>query len=431
MPIDEPLGGEASANQDDFDLLDTGDDDAPDGDGGEADSEESEGKEDKAPKGEEEGEGKEEEVADVEELDEDGKPKEKEEKEEEEDKEDKPKEVPDGKPEAGLAKSVKAKYPNLFKEFPDVRRAIYRDQQFAEIVASPEEAKELVERAETFDEYERDIMEGKPDLLLKSLADTGDETLTKFALNFLPTVEKFSPELRGRMIFPYVRRIFLNAQSDAKASGNKNLEASVQHMSRYLWNSINVPEDKPAPKLEDNPEAKKLKEENQRLHQQHKISFDNRVIGNGLSQLRSSVNLSFKKDERFTKIELDALADKTFNAVRRALDKDPRHARAMQSLWAKAKQSGYPEELVPRLVNAFLGGAKNVLPAVRARIVAEALKTKGIKTPPKGEGTGGPKGAPAGKGGTVVSSKQIDYEATSDEAIMSGDPGAIKLKKAK
>lgn len=336
---------------------------------------------------------------------------------------------PEPKPgETVTAKAIQVKYPNFFKEFPDVRGAIFRDRQFREFIPTPEDARELVERNQDFTDYERTVQAGDPTLLFKSLADS-PEMLGKFSMNILPTIEKFSPELRGKMIYPYVRRIFANALNDAQQSGNKNLVNSVGHMAKYLWNSNTIPADESPHETKENPEVTQLREENEALQARQSEAFASRIVDTGVANLRRSVEFSFKDDKRFSPIEKKALINDIVTQTRATLDRNPQHVRAMKSLWIKARSNGLPEQLIPRLVSTFLGGAKSALPAVRARIVASALKEKGITPPAKGQQTGSPRTGGPIKGGKAISSKDIDYRTTSDADILSDDPEKIKLKR--
>lgn len=332
----------------------------------------------------------------------------------------------------GIAKKIKAKYPEFFKEFPDVRKAIFQNRAFSEVFPTVEEAKEVAERVRDFDEYEQQVMAGDPTLLFKSIADSGPEgpeILEKFSMNILPTIQKFSPDLMGKMLFPHVRQIFHNALEDAKATKNQNLIYSIGHISQYLWNSKTLPELKAMPRIEDNPEALRARQENDGLKGRLAMEFQTAVIETGLDDFRKTVDFTFNNDKRFTPIERDALVDKIVIEVRNALVKDQSYTRRINAVWRQAAQAGHDRKFVPRVVNTFLGGAKSVLPSVRATVVQNALKRKGITQPAVGQQTGGPRGGGPSRGQGVVSPSRIDYNKTSDMDILGVDSSKITLKK--
>jgi hypothetical protein len=346
----------------------------------------------------------------------------------EEDK-DKPK-VEEGKTEeTGLVKALKDKYPNLLKEFPAVRKAIFQSREYETMFPTVDEAREAAQRVQDYDEYEQHIMNGESAILFRSIVDSGEEgpqVLEKFVLNLLPTIEKFSPDLKGKMLFPYIRNILLTAQKDGESTGNKNLALSVKHISKYLWNRFDLPDVPKAPRIEDNPEALRIARENETLRSQRAQEFQGEVISSGVSELKRMVEASLVKDKNFSPIERRALVEQIVSETRRALHGDAQYNRQINSLWRRAAQAGHSRESIPRIVATFLGGAKSTMPTIRARVVAGALKEKGITPAGVGRDTGGTRTSSPVRSGKVVSPRQIDYSRTSDLDILSDK---VTLKK--
>lgn len=359
---------------------------------------------------------------------------EEEEPEDVEETEEKPEEKVEEKPEpkveeTGLVKALKDKYPNLLKEFPAVRKAIFQSREYETMFPTVDEAREAAQMVQDYNEYEQHIMSGDSAILFRSIVDSGEEgpqVLEKFAMNLLPTIEKFSPDLKGRMLFPYIRNILLTAYKDGEATQNKNLALSVKHISKYLWNSFDLPDMPKAPKLEDNPEALRIARENETLRTQRAQEFQGEVISNGVSEFRKIVESSLVKEKDFSPIERRHLTDQIVRETRQALQRDAQYNRQINSLWRRAAQSGHSREAIPRIVATFLGGAKSTMPTIRARVVAGALKEKGITPAGVGRDTGGTRTSSPVKGGKVVSPKQIDYNRTSDLDILSDK---VTLKK--
>lgn len=331
---------------------------------------------------------------------------------------------------ARLVKALEKKYPELFKtpEGKELRAAFWQRNQFAEHFASPEEAKDAVEDLKDFREYEQTIDAGDPSLLVSSLSKN-PENFDKFMMALLPTIQKVQPPMVGKMLFPHVRQIFVQALEDAKAAGNKNLSYSVGHLARYLWGGKGeIPGMPSRATAEETPEMKQLRDQAEQATTRVEKSFRERLYGNAGSQLTNLILGGLREDKRFSPIEKKAIAGEIESRIRKALDRDPRHTRQMGSLWTKAKSNNWPEELIPRLTNAFLGGAQQLLPTLRARVVTEALREKGVVQSGKGRLPGTPPGGGQTRTGQRVSSSSIDYSRTSDDDILSGDPGRIKLK---
>lgn len=446
MPAAE-LGGEVrGSSQDDLDLLagvggenerggeetpleeDPGGEETPADEGGEGDGEE-------GAEGEEGGEGDEEApTGDVGELGEEEEGGEEGEGEEGKGAEGQGEgeETPEGV-DKRLLPLIEKKYPGVLKDFPQLRRAFFRDQQFSKIVDTPEQLEEISNKANVLDSFEQDLLKGDSSRLLETLkeADTGAQE--KFILDFLPTVEKANKELVGKVVFPYLRRILNNASVDAKSSKNANLERSVSHIANYLWPQLKgeLPDD-PAnvPSAKDSPEVKAANERATRAEQALRQNFHGSVVKTASDRFSREIDATLERDTRFSPIERRAIADQIFRGVTSLMDKDPKYNRLVDSRWAQARANGYPDSMKSQVINTFLGGARNRLQSVRARVIAAALKEKGVKVtkgkPPVAPGQGSSSRRVGGvKPGT------IDYTKTSDDDILSGDEKRITLRKAK
>ena len=413
----EPLGGDVrGADKDDLAVL-----------AGDAD-ETKKGKEAPALEGDEEEEENEEPEETTEEEPGDVTPEEVEEEkagEEKEEKEEKPEDEKGA--DTRLVKAVEKKYPGFFKEFPDLRRAYFRDMQTSRIAATPSELEELAAKAGVMDEFQQEIMSGSSKRLLDVTAETDPAAMEKFALNFLPTVEEKDRALAGRMIVPYVKRIMRNALTDAKDAGNANLANSIAHLSKYLFKSTSVPDDVVERDQKDNPEVVKLRADAEAKSRRIAGSFFSRVHTGAEGILTAEISKSLAADSRFSPIERRAIAKQIFDKIGVELDRDQRHTKLMDSHWDKIKKADFPEHMITQVVNAFLGGARNRLQPVRARVIAAALKEKGIVVEPSGSVPATPRTGGTSRGGTgVVKSDQVDYRNSSDEDIMAGK---AKIKK--
>ena len=115
-----------------------------------------------------------------------------EDKDEEEDKEEKKdEEEEEDKPETKIAtpvsrKEILKKYPTIFKDFPGLERAYYREREFSEILSTPEDAKRAVERSQQLEELEDKISEGKIESVLTAIKAADGESFAKVVDNYLP-----------------------------------------------------------------------------------------------------------------------------------------------------------------------------------------------------------------------------------------------------
>src|SRR5213075_1381219 len=55
---------------------------------------------------------------------------------------------------------INKEFPEFFKKFPFVEKALYRDKQYSEMFGSFDDAKEIYDKSEVFNEFENQLLAG-------------------------------------------------------------------------------------------------------------------------------------------------------------------------------------------------------------------------------------------------------------------------------
>src|SRR6188472_810735 len=87
-------------------------------------------------------------------------------------------------------KEILAKYPQLFKDFPYLEKAYYREQQFTEIYPTIQDARISAEKANILDAAEKQVMNGDITMFLQAAKAEDQNAFNKIADNYLPTLRK-------------------------------------------------------------------------------------------------------------------------------------------------------------------------------------------------------------------------------------------------
>jgi hypothetical protein len=354
-------------------------------------------------------EGEEEQEEEQEEADE-GEEEEQEEGQEEEETEEDEEESVD-EPPSSLARSLSEKHKGIFKEFPQLRGILFREGQYKEVFPTVEEAKDAYDRSETLAYLENSVGTGSAEPLL----DTLDEAaLERFSKEFVPGLAKKNPKIAHKALLPVMNGMLRSALSVAQRSQNKNLGTAVQLISQFLNGTNEIPETSDP---DEDPQVKKklneLSERERQMQTRAHVEFSKKVTGAGDKKLMLEIRKAFDSDKNLSEIERDALAERTFKRVVDRLASDGNHIRGMDSLWARARKAGYSEEWIPRIITAMLGGARSLLPGVRAKVRAEALKHR----------------KPAKKAGIVVNSGSPGKTRVGSEKVVGLKKGNIDWKK--
>jgi len=104
------------------------------------------------------------------------------------------------------------------------------------------------------------------------------------------------------------------------------------------------------------------------------------------------------------------------------LGEDQQLNQTLRQLWRRATVGGFTKEHKEAILNAHLSRAKQLLPGIRNRMVAEALgqKVAGTNNKKKRDIPSGGRGAVGQRGMGRINPRTIDWSKTSDEDILAG-----------
>lgn len=374
---------------------------------------------DKENKGNEDGLEEIEEITDGddEDLDENGKSKSKPKEKEDDKNKDEDNKVP-------TLKAVKTKYPKIFQEFPELRANFFFAKQAKEHFTSVEEMKEARTVVDNFSQIQGEIAQGDPQSVVEFLKENSKDgkATVKFGREFIKSLDE-NPKVMGAILAP----TFINILNEAKVAGanrgDKNLEASVHHITKYLFNNDGeIPklpnEENNEPKAGEQTEAQKIlaqkgKEFFEDVTAETKREFET-IVENSTASLRKA---------KVKPAVINAINNAIIAKINQQLAGDKAHGNNMGSLWKAAQTKGFPLSMRASLKSAMLDAVKNVLPNVRS----EVLKENGYKMRKAQSNNNGnsdvninkkANNSEAGKGGKQPTADELKKSGKSDLEIL-------------
>ena len=279
-------------------------------------------------------------------------------------------------------REILKKYPELFKDFPYLEKAYYREQQFTELLPTIDDARAAVKKAETLDNFEKELIgDGNTENILKAIKTENPEAFAKLADDYLPTLARVDERAYMHVLANISKHTIAAMVQEARRSNNQALQSAAQILNQFVFGSSEfTPPSKLASDTPEKQESKKA--ENSREQQIIRQTFENT-----LTDLNSKVNNTLKNT-------IDAHIDPRGNmseyikknAARDALDtlqtlisNDSRFKQLGDKLWEKCIEANFSKESVDRIKSAYLAKAKSLLPAVIKKARSEALRGTGKK----------------------------------------------------
>lgn len=315
---------------------------------------------------------------------------------------------------AGLLADVKEKYPEIFKEFPELRKAIFHEKEFLKLFATVDEAKEAKEKSSNFDFLESQILSGDSEALIDSLTEADSEAVGRFSRSFLPTLYKKNREVYISIIDPIIQNIIRSTYVEGEKSNNNNLKNSAWHFSKFIFGTEKFATEDNARQLQVDPERTKFENE--------KKEFFERRFKEAQSVVESEID---KKMREWAAQGLDGVSptakkligDAVIREVDGILAKDQNHLTTVKGLWKKASNSGFSPEIIARISSTYLARAKDLVPTIKNKYKAELVPQKNSKTDEKSQPSSGDK-SKSSKG--PIDPKLVDFRNTSDEDLIAG-----------
>lgn len=288
-------------------------------------------------------------------------------------------------------KEILSKYPNLFKEFPYLEKAYYREQQFTELLPTIADAKAAVEKSEILDRFEGDLMSGSTETVLKAVKETNPNGFYKIVDDYLPTLAKVDEKAYYHVIgnltkhtivsmVQEARRLGVGQDNEGKPQPGVALQNAALLLNQFVFGTT---EFKPPSNLANNEDPRENSRERQLAEKEQ--TFIRTQFENTRNDLNTRVNNTLKntidanidpKKSMTDYVRKNAARD-TMDNLERVINQDTRFKALLDKLWEKAFADGFTKESTDRIRSAYVSKAKTVLPALLKKARNEALRGTG------------------------------------------------------
>lgn len=276
-------------------------------------------------------------------------------------------------------KEILNKYPNLFKDFPYLEKAYYREQQFTELLPTIEDAKTAVAKAETLDKFESEIMGGTTENILKAVREENPDGFYKIVDEYLPTLAKVDEKAYFHVLGNITKHTIAAMVMEARKSNNETLQSAAALLNQFVFGTTDF---KPPTNLsKETPENKQAEEKvNQREQEFLRRQFETTHV-----DLNTKINNTLKNtidahiDPKSTMsdyVKRNAAKD-ALEQVNELMTKDVRFKGLVDKLWEAAFKDNFSKASTDRIRTAFLSKAKTLLPTVIKKARNEALRGTG------------------------------------------------------
>lgn len=278
-------------------------------------------------------------------------------------------------------REILKKYPQLFKDFPYLEKAYYREQQYTEIFPTLEDAKEAVSKAEVLDQFDKDLSEGNIEKVLLAAKESGG--FEKVADNYLEVLSKVDKEAFHHVIGNTAKSIIAQMFREGKRTGNEALESASVILNQFIFGTSDYT---PPTKLakdgdkKNSTEDEKLKSDREEFEKRKFEDARNNLNTRVNNSIRSTIEAHIDPKQSMTDYVRRNASREALESLEKLISQDPRFKVIVNKLWTNAAKKDYDKNSVDMIRSAFLSKAKTLLPSVIKKARNEALKGMGKRT---------------------------------------------------
>lgn len=274
-------------------------------------------------------------------------------------------------------REILKKYPNVFKDFPYLEKAYYREQQFTELLPTIADAKVAVEKSEILDRFEGDVMKGNTENILKAVKTTDPDAFARIVDDYLPTLARVDQQSYFHILGNISKHTIYAMVQEANKTGDTTLRDAAQILNKFVFGTTDW---KPPTNLsrEEKPEEssreKQLSEREQGFIRQQLETSVNDLNTRVNNTLRNTIEANIDPKESMTEYVRGKASRDAIETLETLINQDTRFKVLVDKLWEAAYKANFTRESVDRIRSAYVSKAKTLLPSVIKKARNEALR---------------------------------------------------------
>jgi hypothetical protein len=275
-------------------------------------------------------------------------------------------------------KEILAKYPGLFKDFPYLEKAYYREQQFTEIYPTIEDARTAASKSEILDKFEKELIGGKSESILKAVKEENPNSFAQIVDDYLPALARVDEQAYYHVLGNITKHTIQAMAQEANRSNNKVLMSAAQIVNQFAFGSSDFsPPTNLAKDTGNKPEDNKFNEREQKFVKTQFTNTQTDLNTKVNNTLRNTIESNIDPKKSMTDFVRKHATREAIDTIQGLIQKDGRFIALADKLWEKAFEDNFSRESTDRIKSAYLSKAKTLLPAVIKKARNDALKGMG------------------------------------------------------
>lgn len=275
-------------------------------------------------------------------------------------------------------KEILAAFPDLFKKFPQIEKAMYRERAYSEILPTIEDAKAAVEKADTLDKHEVQLKSGTIEGILGVVHEGDKEAFARLVDNYMPALYKTDQHAYYHTIGNIVKHTIISMVNDGKTRNDENLSNAAAVLNEYMFGTTKFTHPQNLSKSEvQDPKAKEQENDlSEREQALLKKEFD-KALGTLDERVDKVIEATVAKNidpkETMTAYSKRNAIKQVQEELEAAIENDTRFMKIYDAMWLKAKEKDFDRDSMDKLYRAYVSKAGTLLSGIISKVRKEAM----------------------------------------------------------
>lgn len=271
-------------------------------------------------------------------------------------------------------KEILKEYPELFKKFPFLEKMMYRDREYTELFGSFDDAKEISEKSEIFNQFESQLLSGKTEEILKNVKDTDERAFNIIVDDYLPTLAKVDKEAYFHVVGNLNKRLIMEMVQEANETNNDDLKQAALLVNQFVFGTAKFTA--PTNRVEKKESAEQSEAEQERLN------FTKERFETARDDLQSQVDNTLRatisdyidpKGNMSPYVKKNAISD-AMKILGESIASDSTVVKNLDKLWRASFDSKFNKDSLGKIKSFYLSKARVNLKNAILKARSEALK---------------------------------------------------------
>jgi len=275
-------------------------------------------------------------------------------------------------------KAITKEFPEIFKKFPLLEKAMYGHQKYREIFPSVNDALEAQEKIEVYEGIESELSSGSFEGLLKGVNEKHPDSFAQLVDNYLPQLAKVNENAYYHVMGNMIKHTIGQMAERAQASKDDDLLTAARILNTFAFGqaAYTPPESFAKGKPQEATELEKQKEDFKRERlETNQSEVDTRVN----TDIEKRIDKYIDPKNSMTPYARRMATKEASTMMSDLMAKDKPFQKALSKLWEQAQKKNYSREELLKVRTARLNKSNALLPHVIKKVRSEALKGVGRK----------------------------------------------------